>query len=115
MRVPAFVPVERSLRPLVGLFAPLRDKVTSSAQPMVPPSGRLSQGSSLSILTEPHDELATPHSITSSARASSVSGMVRPSALAVFRLITSSYLVGACTGNRMPELRPQRVPLSRLH
>ena len=25
-------------------------------------------------------------------------GMVRPSALAVLRLITSSYLVGACTG-----------------
>src|SRR5262249_41472719 len=40
-------------------------------------------------------ELALLHSITSSARASSVGGTVRPSALAVFRLITSSYLVGA--------------------
>src|SRR5262249_10534384 len=39
-RVLAFVPVERSLRPRVGLFAPLRDKVTSSAQSLVPPSGR---------------------------------------------------------------------------
>jgi len=38
------------------------------------------------------------HSITSSARASSAGGTVRPSALAVLRLITSSYLVGACTG-----------------
>src|SRR5215831_10790926 len=38
------------------------------------------------------------HSITSSARPSSGSGTVRPSALAVFRLITSSYLFGACTG-----------------
>ena len=38
------------------------------------------------------------HSITSSARASSVGGTVRPSALAVLRLIDSSYLVGACTG-----------------
>src|SRR6516164_244523 len=28
----AFVPVERSLRPRVGFFAPLRDKVTSSAR-----------------------------------------------------------------------------------
>src|SRR5262245_32765981 len=37
------------------------------------------------------------HSITSSARASSMGGIVRPSALAVIRLI-SSYLVGACTG-----------------
>jgi hypothetical protein len=36
--------------------------------------------------------------ITSSAVANSVSGMVRPSALAVLRLMTSSNLVGACTG-----------------
>src|SRR5262249_2535118 len=44
-------------------------------------------------------ERAPPHhSITSSARASSCGGTSRPSALAVFRLITSSYLVGACTG-----------------
>ena len=35
--------------------------------------------------------------ITSSAVANSVSGMVRPSALAVFRLRTVSYLAGACT------------------
>jgi hypothetical protein len=39
-----------------------------------------------------------PHSITSSARASNVGGTSRPSVLAVLRLITSSYLVGACTG-----------------
>src|SRR5262245_59610909 len=38
------------------------------------------------------------HSITSSARASSVGGTSMPSALAVLRLMTSSYLVGACTG-----------------
>ena len=35
------------------------------------------------------------YSITSSARASSIGGTSRPSALAVLRLITSSYLVGA--------------------
>ena len=40
------------------------------------------------------DELAPLHSITSSARARSVGGMVRPSALAVLRLMTSSNLVG---------------------
>src|SRR6516162_8189551 len=45
----------------VRLFAPLRAKITSSAQSLVPPSGRPSQGSSLSILTEPHDELAPFH------------------------------------------------------
>src|SRR6516162_3122125 len=51
---------------------------------------------------EQRDELAALHlrarSITSSARASSVGGTSRPRALAVLRLITSSYLVGACTG-----------------
>src|SRR5262249_12607395 len=48
---------------------------------------------------EQRDELASPnHSITSSARASSLSGTVTPSALAVFWLITSSNLVGSCTG-----------------
>src|SRR5215831_17262391 len=56
-RALAFVPVERSLRPRVGLFAPLRDKVTSSVQSLVPPSGRPSQRSGLPILT--HDELAS--------------------------------------------------------
>src|SRR5262249_53732571 len=56
-RALAFVPVERSLRPRVGLFASLRDKVTSSAQPLVLlRSGPIK--SSLSILTEPHAELA---------------------------------------------------------
>ncbi len=51
------------------------------------------------------DEVAAPHSITSSAAASSNCGTVRPSALAVFRLITSSNLVGCCTGDR-PAWRP---------
>src|SRR5262249_44467249 len=48
--------------------------------------------------TEKRDELPSPHSISSSARGSSVGGISRPSALAVLRLMTSSYLVGACTG-----------------
>src|SRR5262249_50187624 len=47
---------------------------------------------------EQRDELATFHSITSSVRASTVAGKSRPSALAVLRLMTNSYLVGACTG-----------------
>src|SRR5205085_53138 len=37
---------------------------------------------------------AGPHSITSSARCSSDCGTVRPSALAVFKLMTSSNFVG---------------------
>src|SRR5262245_9463901 len=48
------------------------------------------------------------HSITSSARASNVGGISRPSALAVLRLMTSSYLVGFCTG-RSAGLSPLRM------
>jgi hypothetical protein len=47
---------------------------------------------------EQRDELAPSHSITSSARPSSGSGTVRPSALGVLRLIISSTLVACCTG-----------------
>src|SRR3954470_19438801 len=56
------------------------------------------------------DELPpSHHSITSSAVASSVAGTSRPSALAVLRLITSSYLVAACTG-RSAGFSPLRMP-----
>src|SRR4029077_20695498 len=44
------------------------------------------------------DERAPFHSITSSARASSDGGTMRPSIFAVLRLIVSTYFVGACTG-----------------
>jgi hypothetical protein len=47
---------------------------------------------------EKRDELASFHSITPSARAKNVSGIVRPSALAVLRLTTRSNLVGCSTG-----------------
>jgi hypothetical protein len=39
--------------------------------------------------------------MTSSARCCRNKGTSRPSALAVLRLITSSYLVGACTGSSL--------------
>jgi hypothetical protein len=42
-----------------------------------------------------YNSAAPPHSITSSARASSVGGTSMPSVLAVFRLITSLNLTGA--------------------
>src|SRR5713226_4172238 len=58
--------------------------------------------------TEKRDELAPLHSITSSARASRVGGTARPRAMAVLRLIASSYLVGACTG-RSPGFAPLRM------
>jgi hypothetical protein len=44
------------------------------------------------------NEVSAPHSITLSARANNASGTVTPIALAVFRLITSSNLVGCSTG-----------------
>src|SRR6516162_3298798 len=58
------------------------------------------------------DELAAhhlrAHSITLSARPSSESGNVIPSALAVLRLIKSSTLVACCTG-RSAALSPLRM------
>ena len=50
----------------------------------------------------------SPYWITSSARPSSDGGIVRPSALAVLRLITSSNLVGCSTG-RSAGLAPLRI------
>ena len=50
----------------------------------------------------------TPHSITSSARASSDGGISRPSARTVLRLITSSNLVDCITG-RSAGLAPLRI------
>ena len=54
------------------------------------------------------DELPPFHSITSSARASSVGGTVRPSILAVWALMTSSNL-DACTTGRSAGLAPLRM------
>src|SRR5262249_26343177 len=51
------------------------------------------------------DELASPHSITSSARASSVGGTSRPSARAVIRLITKSNLLACSTGGSFSPFR----------
>src|SRR5258708_7102180 len=48
------------------------------------------------------------YSITSSARASNVGGMVRPSAFAVLRLTTSSTLL-ACTIGKSPGFSPLRM------
>src|SRR5262249_39446520 len=47
---------------------------------------------------EQRDELAAPHSITSSARNRNDSGIVKPIAFAVLRLTTSSNFVGCSTG-----------------
>ena len=49
-------------------------------------------------VADKRDELASSHSITLSARARTLSGMITPSALAVLRLISSSNFVGCSTG-----------------
>src|SRR5262249_31867746 len=63
------------------------------------------------------DELAALHSITSLTAACSVSGMVRPRAFAVLRLITSSNLVGCKTGRSAGfsplRMRPAYTPTRR--
>src|SRR5216683_1967120 len=51
---------------------------------------------------------ACGHSITSSARISIACGIAKPSALAVFRLMTSSNLFGCSTG-RSAGLAPLRI------
>src|SRR5262245_26917929 len=48
------------------------------------------------------------YSITSSASASTLGGMLSPSALAVFRLMTKSYFVGSVTG-RSDAFAPLRM------
>src|SRR5262249_34298730 len=60
-------------------------------------------------VAEQRVELApSDHSIASSARASSVGGMARPSALAVARLMTKSSLVGNSIG-RSPARAPFKI------
>src|SRR5262245_47583536 len=57
---------------------------------------------------EKRDEFAPSHSITSSARASSVGGKVRPRSFAILRLSTNSNLTGAWTGSS-PGFSPLRM------
>src|SRR5262245_61974285 len=57
---------------------------------------------------EQRDELAPFHSITSSASASNLSGIWRPSALTVFRLMTRRNLVCCWTG-RSAGVAPLRI------
>src|SRR5262249_61481441 len=58
--------------------------------------------------TEQRDELAALHSITSSARASSLGGTSTFSSLAALRLVISSTLVTCWTG-RLPGRSPLRI------
>src|SRR4029077_9249640 len=57
---------------------------------------------------EKRNEFTAFHSITSSARASTVGGIFRPSALAVLRLMTRLNRVG-CSMGRSAGLTPLRI------
>src|SRR5262249_22146293 len=61
-----------------------------------------------SCRAEPRNELPPSHSITPSATASRFGGTSSPSARAVLRLMTISYLVGVCTG-RSAGFSPRRT------
>ena len=77
-----------------------------------PPSRRLGGSDFCQVASCGRSRRPAPaaHSITSSARPSSVSGKVRPSALAVFMLITSStfvdWWIGRSAGFSPPRIRP---------
>jgi hypothetical protein len=86
---------------LEGQTLPSRDLCSTAALPLKPDiarrgwDGRRVPQAAVSKCNKLHR-----YSITSSARASSVVGTLRPSALAVLRLIASRYFVGACTAGR---------------
>ena len=73
------------------------DAVQLTRRPASPPVRTRRERPRDRCTAEQRDELAPIHSITSSASASSLSGTVRPSALAVLRLILSANLVGCST------------------
>src|SRR5262249_46154007 len=66
---------------------------------------------------EQRDERASFHSMTSSARASSIAGISRPSALAVLRLMTNSNLTDCTIGKSAAlspfKMRPTLMPACR--
>ena len=68
-----------------------------SAMSALPPKADIAQRDR-DVRFVPKADIGEDYSITSSARARTDGSTARPSALAVLRLITSSYLVGACTG-----------------
>jgi len=87
------VPEERAPRPSRRTIpaSMLRDACCGLRARRERPHGRAAE--------QRDERAALHHSITSSARASTLSGNARPSVLAVLTLIVSSYLIGCCTGN----------------
>jgi len=80
-----------------------------SASPQQPTFARTRRAPLRAITGREPPQQSRLYSITSSARASSMGGISMLSARAVLRLMTSSYLVGACTG-RSAGFSPLRMP-----
>ena len=91
-----------------AIGAPIRPIfATGAAKACVPLDDSTSQRASFARNRCPQGGPAT-HSITSSAISRNSRETVRPSCLAVFRLRTSSNVVGCCTGNSAG-LAPLRI------
>ena len=93
---------------LIRVALGIRHQHADASQPVALLRARRERPSS-SRATEQRDDLtAAAHSITSSARASSNGGTSRPSALAVFRLMTNSKR-DDCTTGRSAGFSPLRM------
>ena len=91
-------------------FTPNSDResgFSQEAMSALPPTADMCSAQA-DVCLVPKADISNFYSITSSACASSAGGTAMPSALAVLRLITSSYLVGACTG-RSAGFSPLRI------
>src|SRR5262245_24972679 len=95
-------------------FTPNSDRESRHPQPVMsalPPKADMC-GATRDVRFGPIADSALHQlSINSSARSSTVGGIVRPSALAVFRLIMSSNLVGCSTGIS-PGFEPLKIILT---
>src|SRR5262245_5376865 len=94
-------------------FGPLADKrgTVHNGMSALPPKADMC-GATTDVRFGPIADSALHQlSINSSARSSTVGGIVRPSALAVFRLIMSSNLVGCSTGIS-PGFEPLKIILT---
>src|SRR6516165_7310250 len=90
--------------PNVGLLGPAAEKADHGHRRLL----RARREGPRGRAAEQRDEVPSFHSITSSARSRNASGIVRPSALAVVKLMARSNLVGCSTGIS-PGFAPRRI------
>ena len=90
-----------------GVRTSLVTRCGGNRSPALPAAARAPRAAT-PLRRRERDELSPLHSITSSARASSVGGISTPNAFAVARLMTSSNLVPSSTG-RSPGFSPLRI------